>query len=288
VDIGGGYVETFAFDSGTPSPPDAEQYVTVSTPAPIFLLSDLIGSSGAALGLIFGGFNKPEWFAKFSHWPSLNIGPQPATTYSFVDGAALENLGIVPLLRRQYPIILLFVNSQCPIGAENDFTVDGICSHISRLFGFNPQSTRSNNENTHFFPACKFQSLADGLKAAKANGQATYFIDSYPIIQPNFFDIPSYPDNRDVTIVWFYSDINGGQIPSRYYKYGPEQGNYSDHWYDFSYDGITGAEFNGNTITLHFKDDERGDDLIPNGKIVDPGGPVEVGTLSIYMPVIMK
>lgn len=208
ADIGGGYVETFAFDSGTPSTPDADQYVTVPTPDPIFLLSDLIGSSGAAPGIILGGFNKPEWFAKFSHWPSVNIGQQPATTYSFVDGGPLENLGIVPLLRRQYPIILAFANSEHPIGAENDLMVDGISHDISRLFGFNPQYTRGNNENTQLFPASKFQALADGLKAAKANGQATTFIDSYPIIQPNFFDIPSYPDKRDVTIVWFYNDIN--------------------------------------------------------------------------------
>ena len=208
VDIGGGYVETFAFDTATPSPPDAEQYVTVPTSAPIFLLSDLIGSSGAAPGIILGEFDKPEWFSTFSHWPSLNIGQQPATTYSFVDGGSLENLGIVPLLRRQYPIILLFVNTPCPIGTENEFTVDGISGDISRLFGFNPQNTLSNNENTQFFPTSQFKALADGLKAAKANGQATYFIDSYPIIQPNFFDIPSYPDNRDVTIVWFYNDIN--------------------------------------------------------------------------------
>ena len=39
-------------------------------------------------------------------------------------------------------------------------------------------------------------------------------------------------------------------------------------------DGETGAQINGNTITLHFVDGARGDDdLEANGQISDPGGP---------------
>ena len=46
------------------------------------------------------------------------------------------------------------------------------------------------------------------------------------------------------------------------------------HWYDFSYDGRTGAEIQGNRIILHFRDGERGDDdLTADGSITDPGGP---------------
>ena len=33
-------------------------------------------------------------------------------------------------------------------------------------------------------------------------------VDSYQILQPNPFDIPSYPDKGQVTIAWFYNDIN--------------------------------------------------------------------------------
>jgi len=64
-----------------------------------------------------------------------------------------------------------------------------------------------------------------------------------------------------------------GSNPTTYYKYGPTPDNQTDHWYEFRYDG-TGAEINGNVITLHFVDGERGDaDLAPNGVIVDPSGP---------------
>ena len=46
------------------------------------------------------------------------------------------------------------------------------------------------------------------------------------------------------------------------------------HWYEFLFDGTTGAEINENIITLHFVDGNRGDnDRITNGIIIDPSGP---------------
>jgi len=68
----------------------------------------------------------------------------------------------------------------------------------------------------------------------------------------------------------------GAPPVTTYYKYGPETGNTTPHWYEFMYDGLTqtGAEINGNIITLHFVDGKRGDaDLTANGTIVDPGAP---------------
>ena len=62
--------------------------------------------------------------------------------------------------------------------------------------------------------------------------------------------------------------------PTTYYKFGPEAGAPENHWYEFLYDGDTGALIEGNVITLHFVDGGRGDDdLDANGEIVEPGGP---------------
>ncbi|HKQ48930.1 MAG TPA: putative metal-binding motif-containing protein [Phycisphaerae bacterium] len=59
-----------------------------------------------------------------------------------------------------------------------------------------------------------------------------------------------------------------------YWKFGPEPGQPAPHWYEFLFDGTTGAEINGHTITLHFVDGQRGDaDLTANGSIQDPGAP---------------
>lgn len=66
-----------------------------------------------------------------------------------------------------------------------------------------------------------------------------------------------------------------GYTPNTYYMYGPTPDNPSPHWYEFKFDGRTGAEFfNNNFVVLNFVDGERGDsDLTANGQISDPGAP---------------
>ncbi|MBW1744100.1 MAG: hypothetical protein JRJ47_11860, partial [Deltaproteobacteria bacterium] len=66
-----------------------------------------------------------------------------------------------------------------------------------------------------------------------------------------------------------------------YWKFGPTPDDPTNHWYEFTYDGETGAVFNDdNSITLHFVDGLRGDHDLngTNGTIVDPGAP-SIGAL---------
>ena len=64
-------------------------------------------------------------------------------------------------------------------------------------------------------------------------------------------------------------------------EYGPTPDNPVNHWYEFGFDGQTGAEINGNLVTLHFVDGQRGDsDLAVNGVIVDPGAPAQNANIS--------
>jgi len=59
-----------------------------------------------------------------------------------------------------------------------------------------------------------------------------------------------------------------------FYKFGPTPNNPVPHWYDFSFDGETGAQFLEDRVVLRFVDGKRGDDDITiNGLIVEPGGP---------------
>jgi len=72
-----------------------------------------------------------------------------------------------------------------------------------------------------------------------------------------------------------------GQSLNTYYKYGVTSNDPTAHWYEFLYDNLTGtgAEINGNIVTLNLVDGLRGDDdLTANGIIFDVGGP---GVLSI-------
>jgi hypothetical protein len=68
--------------------------------------------------------------------------------------------------------------------------------------------------------------------------------------------------------------LPAGAAPGSYWKYGP-QPSVAASWYDFDYDGVTGAQINANVITLNFTDGARGDhDLIKDGRVVDPGAPM--------------
>ena len=72
--------------------------------------------------------------------------------------------------------------------------------------------------------------------------------------------------------------LPAGAAPTKYYKYGPTPTD-PVGWYEFDFDGTTGAVINGNEITLHFVDGDRGDDdLTANGTIVEPGGPAFAST----------
>ena len=73
-----------------------------------------------------------------------------------------------------------------------------------------------------------------------------------------------------------------------YWKFGPTPDNHSPHWYEFLFDGETGAEIVGNTIILHFVDGKRGDDdLTANGVVVDQGGP-GFSALAIPIPALSQ
>jgi FG-GAP-like repeat/Bacterial Ig domain/RTX calcium-binding nonapeptide repeat (4 copies) len=67
-----------------------------------------------------------------------------------------------------------------------------------------------------------------------------------------------------------------GSTANSYYRFGPTPDNNTPHWYNFAFDGTTGAavDVEAQEVTLFFTDGARGDDdLLANGTIVDAGGP---------------
>ena len=78
-------------------------------------------------------------------------------------------------------------------------------------------------------------------------------------------------------------------VVNNYFKFGPTPDNATPHWYEFLFDGFTGAAIPADVsagpdvdsdpeiIVLHFIDGGRGDDdLLANGQIIDPGSPAFV------------
>jgi probable HAF family extracellular repeat protein len=71
---------------------------------------------------------------------------------------------------------------------------------------------------------------------------------------------------------------NSGATPSSFWKYGKEPSNTTDHWYEFNFDGLTGAQVIApGHLRLTFIDGQRGDnDVTADGTITDPGAPSEM------------
>ncbi len=94
------------------------------------------------------------------------------------------------------------------------------------------------------------------------------------------FSIDGLDPGEAVTVTLI---LHSGEPAGKYYKYGLTPDNLEPHWYDFTYDGQTGAVINGNTITLHFVDGLRGDeDISVNGSIKEPGGPAKSSSTAIH------
>lgn len=67
---------------------------------------------------------------------------------------------------------------------------------------------------------------------------------------------------------------------NRYYLYGPEPSNPQPHWYDFTWNGTTGARFEPGLVRLAFIDGGRGDnDASANRRIVTVGALIFEGAV---------
>jgi len=66
----------------------------------------------------------------------------------------------------------------------------------------------------------------------------------------------------------------GCQTISSYFQYGPTPLDNTPHWYEFLYDAVTdtGAEINGDVITLHYVDGERGDSALGTAGLIETQG----------------
>ncbi len=60
---------------------------------------------------------------------------------------------------------------------------------------------------------------------------------------------------------------------TRYYAYKPATATEPASWYDFTFDGTTGAEIRGDRIILHLVDGGRGDNDGVAGQITHRGAP---------------
>jgi hypothetical protein len=109
----------------------------------------------------------------------------------------------------------------------------------------------------------------------------------YGLIQFDLSDCPgSPPVTGTMKLSFYHNDMTPIDLTGFIYrKYGPTPNNPTPHWYDFMWDGTTGAVIDGpnGKVTLYFVEGQRGDDDLGNidGKIVDQGGPARDTSTSV-------
>jgi len=154
---------------------------------------------------------------------------------------------------------------------NNDGIADSTQSHVSSF-----PDIRNSYITVETAPSYTLRSLrfADVSEGNSFLGQAEplsslnglNFVYGFLSFQVENVDVGG---NADIKII-----LPSGETPVKFFKYGPTPDNPANHLYEFTFDGETGAEFNGNEVILHFVDGKRGDsDLAANGVITDPGTP---------------
>ena len=205
--IGGGYVESFAYDSASPR----EQWRGGRWRAQIgrrhrFTLSDVIGSSGAAPAELLErrGFNFLG-FPEFRHWPIHRVGDIADEEYGHGDGGHLENLGVMPLLARGVTNIMVFVNCKTrfrPEVAEGD-RFAGSLEPLFRAVADNDYGGDPFTTNVVFEDNGKFQALIDGLAARKDKGETLMHCDTYRVCPNDHYRIVG---GYHANVCWVYNE----------------------------------------------------------------------------------
>jgi len=207
-DIGGGYIEPHGFDSDSPHSYDKTSglvEVELGRSKHMFTPGDVIGTSGAApaeyatrLGLQWLGF--PE----YKYWSPANPNNTKAKETEFGDGGILENLGIMPMLKRGVKKLIIFVNCKTKLRKDDKGDV-AIASSIPALFHqINNQNGEGNfDENVIFaFQEDKYDKLVDGLLNKIRLGESAIFTDTYDVTTQPHHNIKG---GSKVDIMWVYN-----------------------------------------------------------------------------------
>ena len=199
--IGGGYIESFGFDSNEPEKITSNSIATVRLGGSRhrYTLSDVIGTSGAAPAEVLDKLHL-DWigFPEFKYWSPVNPKKNSAREYEFGDGGILENIGLMPLLMRKVKKIILFVNTKAKLKGAGKGEIN---DSIPPLFGKTP-----GFEDNIVFPEDKYEILVQGLLEAKNQGKTVMFRGTFPILQNDHYGIVG---GWDADILWVYNERVG-------------------------------------------------------------------------------
>jgi hypothetical protein len=210
--VGGGYVESFAYDSDLEQREDdgarpVIYEVAIERGKNRFSLSDVIATSGAApvdrtarFGLAMA---KLLGFPQYEHWP-MDGRPPAHLDYNHGDGGLVDNVGLMPLLARRVENIIVFVNTRhafAPSDADGEGT---IYPDVARFFEQDLSENRPDNgvfENGDV----RLRELREAFARQQSQGQPLVHCAAYQV-RPN----PRYNIHAryQPTVCWVYLDAS--------------------------------------------------------------------------------
>jgi len=227
VVVGGGYVESFGYDTYEPHGRTAHGRYQVQIAGMLsrgdnpfddrymFTLSDVIGTSSAApLATLSRNYVPNVLFPEFRHWSVDQSAIQQAgdrvrrdaDEFQHGDGADLDNLSITALLARQTENIITFVNTstafQRPVAGCSSVTDAHITDDAISLF-------RPNDRLIHNVVfdegELNLELLCEELASRKESGEPLVYCQAYDVIRNDWHRIEPYSPN----VCWVYLDRAG-------------------------------------------------------------------------------
>lgn len=216
--IGGGYYESFTIDSRF-----LKRY-NDSTAAVrrgwwkkrTFTLSDMMAISGDAPGTtinripvgkyITGNLGMPE-IKLWSPYQFYDTDRKHMFSNEYImgDGGNLENLGLIPLLKRKVDKIIVFVNSLRPVTKKESGEID-VDPALTRIFGEPVKTLYAISTNLLSNEAGEYDSLKKQLHELKEQGKPLICSGTYKVnFNPDYGIIPNEKWNT-VQIMWVYND----------------------------------------------------------------------------------
>lgn len=220
VVIGGGYLESYAYDS---LPPVAIRHRgrlrgALERQRPFckskryrFTLSDVLGASGAAPQRTLVSISADKFgFPEFDHWSvserARSNGPltHPGRDLSHGDGGHIDNVGLMPLLARRVENIIAFVNTRTPFKAERwqrDEVIDEETIY-DNLIAFFRTDAGSEKPHIRVFKdgPGRLKQLVEKFAKLHEQGRPLVYCDSYEVDANEWHVTPEYRPN----ICWVY------------------------------------------------------------------------------------
>lgn len=208
-----GYMQTYTFDN-RPAPtnrcPGSRQSYRIEKKKDLFTLSDALGITSSAPGLFVGKLMpfQTATMKTSKGWDNFTVR----------DGGGTDNLGLLPLLARRVPNIILFVNSKHPIvprckgrGCKWRKAITSYFEYTGNKetdFIGQESTTYANDDIAAVFMGSGGHLIAH-LARRKLEKKVPYYCGTFRTSQRNQLNLPSTYTPR---VCWVYLDRTGDWI----------------------------------------------------------------------------